>query len=112
MSINNPPYGWPNFPRGTTIQFSTTFFDFSGNVVQPNAATVAIAFDPNADEAAVTLPMVAPTGPAVVWTAQWDTRNLDPGAVYWSIHSSAPVPVAVEDGRLTLTANLANLPTF
>jgi len=99
--------------RGTTAQFSTTFYDAQGNVVQPDAAELHIVYvDANDLEQEVTIEMTPPnTG--VVWTAQWDSRGASPGLVSWSIHTvEDSIPYGVEDGAFELTANNANLVTF
>jgi hypothetical protein len=101
--------------RGTTVFFTTTFFDVDGNIVQPDNATINIAYTNTAGaQVAASIAMTPPTAPAVTFTAQWDSRGVNPGNVSWSIHTGAddPPPVTVEDGTFTLTANPANLPTF
>lgn len=99
--------------RGGTIQWATFFYDFDGvTVVTPASAFVNISYlDTTGATQTVLIPMVNPGNPALRWTAQWDSRGVDPGPVAWSIHSSGST-VAVEDGAFTLTANQANLPTF
>ena len=100
--------------RGGTAFFTTTFYDENGNVVQPFSATINIVYPDQTsggtDSALVD--MVGPTGPAVTWTAQWDSRIAGPGAVSWSIHSDPGPPFAVEDGEFVLKANPANLASF
>lgn len=100
----------PRFFRGQSIQFATTFFDFNGNVTQPAAALINLAFQ---DGTTTQIPMQSPIGQAVQWTAVWDSRNsAAPSIVSWSIHSVPPTPCSVEDGMFELTANPANLATF
>ena len=98
--------------RGATVQFSTVFYDVNSNVIQPDNATINIV--PSMTQTPVPLTMVPPSGNVTAWTALWDTRNIPPGVVYWSIHTgmSDPAPVVAEDGMLTLAANPANLQTF
>lgn len=98
--------------RGATVQFATTFYDVNSNVIQPDNATINIV--PSMTQTAVLIPMAPQGGGSPQWTAMWDTRNIPPGAVYWSIHTGSmdPIPVVAEDGMFTLTANPANLPTF
>lgn len=98
-----------NFPRGTTLRFATTFYDFDGVETQPPGAVVHIE-DVNGEE--FTLTMTAPSGAQTQWTASFDTRNITPGVVTWSIHSLDGTPFSVEDGSFRLTANAANLVTF
>lgn len=103
--------------RGQTAYWTTTFYDQNGNVTQPGSATINVVY-PDAQGAGTggtdttSISMVAPTPPAVTWTAQLDTRGFGPGSVAWSIHSDPGPPYAVEDGSFTLTANPANLLTF
>ena len=98
--------------RGSTVQFSTNFYDVNSKLVQPTDATINIV--PSMTQTAVLVPMVPPSGSVSTWTALWDTRGIPAGVVYWSIHTgtSDPVPVVAEDGMLTLGANPANLLTF
>jgi hypothetical protein len=99
--------------RGSTVQFTTTFYDVNNDVTQPGSATVSIAFpNPDGTTGSTSLPMTAPVSPAVAWIATWDTRGAGIGAVAWSIHSDPGPPFAVEDGNFTLTGNAANLLTF
>lgn len=101
-------------PRGTTVYFTTTFYDVAGDVVQPSTATINVVFpDPGGLETdTVTVNMTGPTAPATAWTAQWDSRGSGIGAVSWSIHSDPGPPFGVEDGEFVLTGNPANLLTF
>lgn len=103
-----------SFFRGVTIYFQTNFFDLNQDQTQPPGAFVNIEyFDLNGNPQTIDVPMTAPSGLVTTWTTLWDSRGANPGAVYWSIHSTGPgVPYAVEDGSFMLTANNANLPTF
>lgn len=101
--------------RGTTVAFSTTFFDVNNAVVQPQSAVVNLVYlDPDGTTThTVFINMTAPTPPAANWTALWDSRGAGPGTVAVSIHSvNMGIPVSVEDLEFTLTANAANLVTF
>lgn len=99
--------------RGATVRFSTTFYDFDKNIVAPASAHVEVEYpDLNSNRQKLELPMSSPAPGTTNYTAILDTRNMGTGPVNWSIHSDAPVPVAVEDGTFQLTANPANLPTF
>jgi hypothetical protein len=102
--------------RGTTVQFSTNFYDVNGDLTQPATATINIVYSTAAeDNLSTKVAMTPPGGDVTTWTALWDTRGvLARRTIYWSIHtgSSAPIPVAVEDGEFQLDANPANLPTF
>ena len=102
------------FARGTTITWTTTFYDQNGNVVQPDAATISLV---SSDETINTsVSMASPAAGQTAWTGSWDSRGAPaPRTIYWSIHSGQPndpIPVVVEDGQFTLTANPANLLTF
>jgi hypothetical protein len=98
--------------RGSTVQFSTNFYDVNSKLVQPTNATINLV--PSMTQTAVSIPMTRPSGSVTTWTALWDTRGIPAGVIYWSIHtgSSDPVPVVAEDGMFTLSANPANLQTF
>lgn len=100
--------------RGATVQFASNFYDVEGVLTQPGGAVINIVY-PDADgvEQNLQIPMVGPHGAETRWTALWDTRDVGPGVVFWSIHTTdALVPFAVDDGRITISANAANLPTF
>jgi hypothetical protein len=96
--------------RGTTIQWSSIFYDFSRAVTQPSAATVEITYiDPTeTEEISVSIPMTPPQLGQVAWTAMWDSSLAAPGPVTWSIRSD-PAPRSTQDGRFMLVANTANL---
>lgn len=99
--------------RGTTVRFTSTFFDVNGAVTQPAGAAVNLAYLENGQTKTETIEMTAPTPPDVQWTASWDSRGVSPGLVTWSIHTEGSVPpYSVSDGSFDLTANNANLPTF
>jgi hypothetical protein len=106
-----------SFERGRTLRWKTTFVDFDGNVTQPASANLLIyASTTTQDGVLTTIPMTqqTPTDPLTAWIGIWDTRGFAPGNVQFSIETpaAAPVPVAVEDGSILLTANQANQPTF
>lgn len=100
--------------RGTTIYFTTTFYDQNNNIVQPDSATINIVYPDQTSGGTdtATVNMTAPSAPATAWTAEWDSRAVGPGTVSWSLHSEPGPPYAVEDGSFVLTANPANLSTF
>lgn len=100
--------------RGSTIQFSTIFYDVNGNVTQPSGAVVEIeCITPQGSATTLQLTMIGPMAPATNWTALWDTRGTGPGPVQYSVHSTGPeAPYAVGDGKFSLTADNANLVTF
>ena len=103
-----------NINRGGTAILTTTFYDQFGQVTQPPGAVMVLVFN-NLDgtRGTVSLTMTAPILPIVAWTAEWDTRNVAPGAVWASVHSMGPgIPYAVEDFQFTLSANNANVLTF
>lgn len=99
--------------RGTTVQFSTNFYDINNNLVQPDSATINIL--PAGDNDQTSIAMTPPAAGSSQWTALLDTRNMSaPQAIYWSIHTGTddPIPVVAEDGNFLLVANPANLVTF
>lgn len=106
-----------SIPRGATVQFTVTFYDDTGAVTQPASAGINLSFATagTCDLEALLIPMTPPSAPAVAWTAQWDTTDVEPGPVSWSAYgksSGLGVPKAVLDGQFELTANNANLATF
>lgn len=102
-----------SFFRGKSIRWSTNFFDFDGNIVQPQSANLVVEFStPAAIGQQITIPMTPPTGGKTTWTAVLDTRGMLASSVDWSIETPGSAPVAVEDGSFLLTANTANQPTF
>lgn len=102
--------------RGATVQFSTTFYTVDDEPVNPNNATVNLAYETSAGvQTSAQVPMTAPSGDGFTWTALWDTRNVQaPRMVQWSIHTGTgdPIPVTAEDGEFMLSANAANLASF
>lgn len=113
MGLRNSPVSEGMIFRGATVVFETTFFDYKDLINLPTQAFVEITFpDVNGNPQTMQIQMLNPTAPDTLYLAELDTRNMGTGPVYWSIHSAAPVPVAVEDGSFVLTANPANLTTF
>lgn len=107
------PFAATYFYRGTTVYFSSTFYDVNGAVVQPSGAAINLSYIEDGQVRSTLVEMTPPVSPAVAWTAQWDTRLIQPGVVNWSVHSETPtLPYGVGDGSFTLLANNANLPTF
>lgn len=99
--------------RGATAFFSATFYDQAGNITEPSGAQVSLTFSQNGAETSALIEMTAPMSPSTTWTAEWDTRGIDPGQVSYSIHSEgSAIPFGVTDGQFVLTANNANLETF
>lgn len=102
-------------PRGATIEFATDFYDFDGELTNPAGAVINLVY-PNTSGVSQTtqLTMTPPAGAETKWTAVFDTRDVGPGIVFWSVHSenAGSPPFAVEDGRFTIDANVANLTTF
>lgn len=101
--------------RGATVQFTTTFYDFNGAIVQPDSATINLVYPmAGGGTGTAAIAMTPPTSPAVTWTAQWDTRGIAPGTVSGSVHTGTndPIPVAASDFTFQLAANPANLLTF
>lgn len=102
------------FFRGTTVFFTSTFYDQNNNVVQPFGAAINIDFPVpgGGTNKQVSISMVSVTPN---WTAQWDSRGAGAGLVSFSVHSISiadAIPVVVGDGTFQLSANPANLLTF
>ena len=109
------PSALKSFARGATIQFATNFYNASGVLTQPPGAVVSVSFQSLDEQStgSALITMTAPAGAETRWTALWDTRNVGPGPVNFSIHSTGSiVPLSVEDGAFSLKANNANLVTF
>ena len=100
------------FYRGSTVTWTTTFYNTAKAVVQPDSATSNIVAG---SAAAVSVTMSPVGGGSLAWSGEWDSRGIKaPITIYWSIHTGNmdPIPVAVEDGQFKLSANPANLTTF
>ena len=84
----------------------------NSNLIEPDFAYINIDYpNPDGSRSQTNIPMIA--GNLIIpWTAYWDTRGIGVGTVFWSIHTSGPIPVCVEDGNFVLTANAANEQTF
>jgi hypothetical protein len=101
------------FTRGTTVDFSTTFYDAAGAVAQPDTATLTISYPPDGwpvsgasrKKAEIDMDYDSDTGK---WTAEWSTAVSGPGIVYYHMRSSDP-DLTSEDGRFEVIANFANL---
>lgn len=100
--------------RGGTVFFFTSFFDVNCALTQPAGAVLNIRYQEiDGTPASVQVPMTPPAPGQVQWTAEWDSRDAWPGAVYCSIHTTGlAIPYAVEDFQFQLEANPANLATF
>jgi len=99
--------------RGATVQFKTTFYDIDGEISQPFGAVINITYpDVDGEQQTVEVDMESVVG-ETYWIALWDTRDVGPGTVFFSIHTTGDeIPFAVEDGRFNVVANAANLPSF
>lgn len=91
--------------RGNIVLFSTTFYDAHGQIVGPTSASVHIRTAPQG-AASETFDLVM-TATGDVWSVEWDTSDVAPGLVYWSV--KAVGPAADDDGTFMLTANWANV---
>lgn len=119
-----PNQSWPTRARGTTIPFTTTFYDVYNLPIQPGGTgpQVVISYPLAAGGiGTATVAMIPPGGTLPggeintntnAWMAEWDSRGAAAGTVYWSIETPGSTPVTVEDGQIILTANAANQPTF
>lgn len=122
MSTCGLNQNWPTLARGTTIPFTTSFFDVYDMPVQPASAQVNINYPlPTGGTTSVLVQMIPPGGTlpggeintnANAWMAFWDSRGAGTGTVYWSIETPGSPPVIVQDGQIILTANAANQTTF
>lgn len=90
--------------RGNTVVFTATFYDQDGVIISPPGANVRVTYNVATVQTTEVVPMV---GVADVWTADWDSRIADSGAVYWHTESEG-TPSAADDGSFTLSANAAN----
>ena len=99
--------------RGGTVRFAVNFYDIDGALTQPASAVINIVYPTAAGESAtVQLPLSSPAGAETRWTAIFDTRDIGPGVVFYSVHSEGGPPFGVDDGRFSIEANAANLATF
>lgn len=92
------------FIRGNVLQFSTSFFDASGGVVDPASALLTLRTAPlgaDSDLEQISMSKIGDT-----WVAEWDTTSIAPGIVYWSVQATGPH--AADDGSFDLSANWAN----
>lgn len=93
--------------RGELLVFGATPKDEAGVSVTPSTvklylnykhidATTAVTDDP--------ITMEQDTGGH--YTAQFDTKVCEAGALFWSIRTTSPA--AAQDGKITIVANAAN----
>ena len=102
----------PEIRRGATAQFATNFYDFDQKLVQPGSAFVNVDYPDSTDNRVQIDLAMAPGSTSQPWTAKLDTRGMGLGMVYWSVHTSLPLPCAVAEGQFMLIGNPANLATF
>lgn len=107
------------FYRGQHIPFTHSFYDSSGDLTQPAAATLTLAFPSQGwpyrnvtDSTTIAMTMTATTvttaADYLTFTATWNSAAAYPGPVSWSI-SASDLSLAVKDGEFTLRGNAANL---
>jgi hypothetical protein len=100
--------------RGSTILWQVSFTDsVSGAIRTPNAVSVNIVYPAiDGSEGNALIDLVPPVIPATIWTGSWETQNVGPGTVSWSVHSKGGgAGYGVKDGEFVLTANPANVPS-
>lgn len=109
--VSNVTGSTTQLPQGATAYWSTNFFDPNGNLVTPNNATLSLSFFVNNQLTEASQLMTPPGQAGQPWTAQFDTRGIDPNMVQWSIHSYAGAgpPISVENGEFMLVANNATI---
>jgi hypothetical protein len=95
--------------RGTTVQFSTYFFNSSGVAANPTTAAVHVYY-PVTDGGGVSSAGagIAMTKTGNEWTASWESSVARPGPVHWTVVSSGTSPYTREDGMIKLTASPSN----
>lgn len=93
------------FISGNILQFSTQFYNPTGNPITPDSATLTLRTATlNAPSVTVTIPMTA--GLDNTWMATWDTTGFAIGVIFWSV--KAVNPHAADEGSFELTGNWAN----
>lgn len=97
--------GLTSIDLGSTVEISTTFSP--GN---PPGAVVNLAYfqQGNLVQTLVTMSNIG----GFTWQGQWDSRGADPGVVSFSVHTTGPTPVVVNNGQFLLASNNATLETF
>lgn len=92
------------YTRSQVIGFSVTFADLSGVLFNPAGATLCIAWSERGCERQSEIAMSPVDG---TWIAQWDSRDADPGHIYWHIFTDDAA--IAQDGYLLLDGNAANV---
>lgn len=90
--------------RGSTFIFTAIFYDESGAVTHPSAATLYVAYKSGRRDM---LDTIALTMGGDEWMGQWDSDVADGGHASWHIRSAGSNKAAAE-GVLKLKANVAN----
>lgn len=108
----SPPTGVVTGSLGGTAFWETTFFDINGNVTQPNGAAINVAYYVNKQPVQAIVPMSPPSTSNSQWTAEWDTRGVDAGRVFWFLYTTGGLPKGVSTGSFMLLANNATLTSF
>lgn len=97
--------GLSSIDLGSTVQISTTF-----SPLNPPGAVCNLAYFQQGSliQTLVTLFLISGT----TWVGQWDSRGADPGVVSFSVHTTGPTPIVVNNGQFILASNNATLETF
>lgn len=93
--------------RGSTIYFSSTFFDVDNNQVTPASASIEIVYPTLTTLTAKTILAMAQQSDNS-FKVQWDSRVAITGTVKWSVSTGGSPPYAVDQGDVTLLGNSAN----
>jgi hypothetical protein len=107
------------FARGQRIPFTHSFYDSSGDLTQPQEATLRVNYptsgwphrgftEGTTITMTVTTTTVTTASDYLTFKATWNSVVAYPGPVHWSI-SASDLSLAVKDGEFTLRGNRANL---
>lgn len=90
--------------RGNSVVFTAVFYDQTGAIISPVAASTRVTYDVSGVATTATVTLAEDSG---TWSGTWDSSVADTGTVYWHT-SSAGSPSAADDGSFELSANAAN----
>lgn len=92
--------------RGNVVEFTVTFLDANGDVVEPASAEMKVNFL-NSENARETVSVDMEEASDGTWSTEWDSSDALPSRVFWSALSTSPA--SAKDGAFELAANRANL---
>lgn len=99
------PVGGGRFTRGDVVQFSVTFYDYTGAVATPPVAGIRISCYEASEQTEINGTL---TQNGNVYGFIWDSSVADAGNVDWFVYTSNTMRSAAQ-GTFTLVANTANV---